>query len=421
MPRRCVMWLTKALRQFRIVCSHLTGKMRDESQAAKLPPLVCFCHLRWNFVYQRPQHLMTQWGESGPVYFFEEPVFSDVGGTTLTVTEGGRGVRVLTPTLPHGLTEQEIVEAQRSLVGDYLKIEGISNFVAWYYTPMALRFSSHLKPIVTVYDCMDELSAFQGAPPEMLKQEQHLFELADVVFAGGKSLYESKRRQHANVHLFPSSIDKAHFARGRQPLPNPPDQQSIAQPRIGFYGVLDERLDIELMQQLAALRPDWHFVLLGPVVKIRQEDLPHAPNLHYLGSKSYADLPQYLANWDVAILPFARNAATRFISPTKTPEYLAAGKPVISTPIQDVVQPYGEMGLVRIAENSEQFVEAIAASLQPIEPAHDRRVNAFLAEMSWNKTFSGMLKEINKCGPGVAVSSVLTGPPGTIRGNVANV
>ena len=255
------------------MCSHLTGKMRDESQAAKLPPLVCFCHLRWNFVYQRPQHLMTQWGESGPVYFFEEPVFSDVGGTTLAVTEGGRGVRVLTPTLPHGLTEQEIVEAQRSLVGDYLKIEGISNFVAWYYTPMALRFSSHLKPIVTVYDCMDELSAFQGAPPEMLKQEQHLFELADVVFAGGKSLYESKRRQHANVHLFPSSIDKAHFARGRQPLPNPPDQQSIAQPRIGFYGVLDERLDIELMQQLAALRPDWHFVLLGPVVKRKKISL----------------------------------------------------------------------------------------------------------------------------------------------------
>jgi len=254
-----------------------------------------------------------------------------------------------------------------------------------------------------------------------VKQEQHLFELADVVFAGGKSLYESKRLQHPNVHLFPSSIDREHFAQGRHPLPDPADQQGIPRPRIGFYGVLDERFDRELIKQLAALRPAWNFVFLGPVVKIRQEDLPHASNVHYLGSKSYTDLPQYLANWDVAILPFARNAATRFISPTKTPEYLAAGKPVVSTPIQDVVQPYGEMELVRIAATAEQFAEAIELSLRPNDPTHSRRIDDFLSDMSWSKTFSGMLKEIYKCGPGSAVSSVLTGPPGTLRGTVANV
>jgi glycosyltransferase involved in cell wall biosynthesis len=255
----------------------------------------------------------------------------------------------------------------------------------------------------------------------MIDQERRLFELADVVFAGGKSLYESKRLQHANVHLFPSSIDGAHFARGRETLPDPADQQSIPSPRIGFYGVLDERLDTQLVKELAALRPDWHFVLLGPVVKVREEDLPRAANLHYLGSKSYADLPQYLANWEVAILPFARNASTRFISPTKTPEYLAAGKPVVSTPIQDVVQPYGEMGLVHIASTAEEFAEAIAVSLAPRDPAHSRRVDEFLAEMSWSKTFNGMLKEIFKSGSGSTAVSVLAGPPGKMRGTVANV
>jgi hypothetical protein len=386
-----------------------------------LPTLLCFCHLRWNFVYQRPQHLISQWATSGRVHFFEEPTLVDTGTATLAVSEEPGGVRVLTPMLPHDLDEQQVIEAQRRLLDDYIAKSGISDFVAWYYTPMALRFSMHLKPSTVVYDCMDELSAFQGAPPEMIDQERLLFELADVVFAGGRSLYESKRRQHANVHLFPSSIDKAHFGRGSQPLPNPADQQPIPHPRIGFYGVLDERLDTALLKNLAALRPDWHFVLLGPVVKIRHEDLPHANNLHYLGSKSYAELPQYLANWDVAILPFARNASTRFISPTKTPEYLAAGKRVVSTPIQDVVLPYGELGLVRIAESADEFAEAIAASLEPADPAQGRRVEDFLAGMSWSKTFNGMLKEISKCGAGSTAVSVLTGPPGKTRGTVANV
>jgi glycosyltransferase involved in cell wall biosynthesis len=277
-----------------------------------------------------------------------------------------------------------------------------------------------LKPSLTVYDCMDELSAFQGAPPEMLDMEQRLFERANVVFAGGNSLFESKRLQHPNVHLFPSSIDQAHFACARQEMEDPEDQKSIPHPRIGFYGVLDERLDTPLLKKLAALHPDWHIVLLGPLVKIQEEDLPRADNLHYLGSKSYSDLPRYLAGWDVAILPFARNASTRFISPTKTPEYLAAGKPVVSTPIQDVVHPYGEMGLVRIASTAEEFAEAIIASLRPKDPSQRRRVDEFLADMSWSKTFNGMLKEISRCGSG-SNASVLAGPPGKMRGAEANV
>jgi UDP-galactopyranose mutase len=319
--------------------------------------------------------------------------------------------------LPQGLHPEDAIIAQRQLLNEHIAERGLSGYISWYYTPMALPFTSHLEPSVVVYDCMDELSAFQGAPPEMLPLEQDLFALADVVFAGGRRLYESKRLQHPNVHLFPSSIDKTHFARAREPMPDFSDQEMIPHPRVGFYGVLDERLDTDLLMQLAALRPDWHFILLGPIVKIREEDLPRSSNLHYLGGKSYADLPQYLANWDVATLPFARNASTQFISPTKTPEYLAAGKPVVSTAIEDVVHPYGDMGLVRIGSTAQQFAEAIEASLGPRDPAHDRRVDEFLAGMSWSKTFSGMLKEISKCGSASTSSSVLTGPPGECGGD----
>lgn len=395
--------------------------MQDFSQSEPLPTLLCFCHLRWNFVYQRPQHLMRQWGVVSEVHFFEEPLFVEADTATLAVSEGGVGIHVLTPMLPRGLGEQQVIETQRQLLDNYLSELAASRYVCWYYTPMALRFSSHLKPSVVVYDCMDELSAFQGAPPEMVEQEQKLFECADVVFAGGRSLFESKRLQHHNVHLFPSSIDQAHFARSREPDADPEDQHSIPHPRIGFYGVLDERLDTQLLNDLAALRPHWHIVLIGPVVKIREQDLPRAANLHYLGGKSYTDLPRYLACWDVAILPFARNAATRFISPTKTPEYLAAGKPVVSTPIQDVVQPYGEMGFVRIAATAQEFVEAITASLDRKDPGQRRRVDEFLAGMSWSKTFNGMLKEISRCGSDSTAVSVLAGPPGKMREAVANV
>jgi glycosyltransferase involved in cell wall biosynthesis len=266
-------------------------------------------------------------------------------------------------------------------------------------------FSEHPRPAAVVYDCMDELSAFQGAPPELIGWERCLLAKADVLFVGGASLYASKRIQHGNAYLFPSSIDYEHFAAARQAQVDPDDQAAIPHPRIGFYGVLDERLDQELLREVAAARPAWHFVLIGPVVKIRDKELPRAVNLHYLGLKNYAELPRYLANWDVAMLPFARNASTKFISPTKTPEYLAAGKPVVSTPIQDVVKPYEEMGLVRIGANADEFAEAIRQSLQPPDAGWLERVNEFLQGNSWDKTFEGMWKEIERVIPQGRASS----------------
>jgi UDP-galactopyranose mutase len=282
---------------------------------------------------------MTRGQKLTDVHIWEEPLFEDGAESELLKSVGRGGVRVLTPLLPRDLKPEAIASAQRSLLNDYLVEQAIEHYIAWYYTPMAMRFSDHLTPEVIVYDCMDELSAFKNAPEGLIEHEQHLFRRADVVFAGGPSLFASKRNQHGNIHLFPSSIDRAHFAAARSPLPDPDEQADIPHPRIGFYGVLDERLDRDLLNQLAKQHPAWHFILLGPMVKIRPEELPSACNIHYISQKTYAELPSYLANWDVAMLPFAQNASTRFISPTKTPEYLAAGKPVVSTPIPDVVKP----------------------------------------------------------------------------------
>ncbi len=360
-------------------------------------PLLCFSHLRWNFVYQRPQHLLSRAARHAEVFYLEEPLLVDVAEPEMrTACEPG-GITVLTPLLPMATADSaDRVEMQRRLLDAFLADHTIGSFIAWYYTPMALLFSDHLQPMLTVYDCMDQLSAFDGAPPALLEQERRLFRAADVVFTGGRSLYEEKRSKHENVHLFPSSVDRAHFMAAREQQAEPEDQADIAHPRIGFFGVLDERLDQELLRAAAAAEPDWHFVLIGPVVKISEQALPRAANIHYLGQKQYTDLPKYLAHWEVAMLPFAQNASTRFISPTKTPEYLAAGKPVVSTPVRDVVEPYGRLRLARIAADAEAFCDAIRASLEPADPDWLPAVDRFLSHTSWDETFAGMWHEIGR-------------------------
>lgn len=360
--------------------------------------LICFSHLRWGFVYQRPQHLLTRFAQQGNVHVWEEPEFGAFDSAEIRVVSPETNLRVITPLLPQMHQHHDLASAaERELLERYVVQYDLRDVIAWYYTPMALRFTQGLEPRVTVYDCMDELSAFQGAPRELIEEEQRLFAKADVVFAGGASLFASKRTQHSNVHLFPSSVDRDHFGSARRPQPDPEDQQQIPHPRIGFYGVLDERLDRDLLRDVATAHPEWQFVLLGPVVKIREEELPRADNLHYLGQKTYPQLPAYLANWDVAMLPFARNASTRFISPTKTPEYLAGGRPVVSTPITDVVTPYADLNLVRIGETPAEFAAAISASLETQDPALQRARDEFLSNLSWDKTFHGMLREIQRC------------------------
>ena len=352
--------------------------------------LICLSHLRWDFVYQRPQHLISRFAPQHRVFFVEEPVF-DAETPWLHVTDRPGGIQVLVAHLPWGPTEVEHGQMYRRLLDDFMRSNNVNQYVSWYYTPMMVSWTEGLTPKAVVFDVMDELTAFAGAPPELIEREEKLLAKADLVFAGGRSLYEGKRDRHPRVYFLASSVDIPHFAQARQDLPEPADQKDIPHPRLGFFGVLDERFDWSLLAAVADLRPDWQWIMVGPVSgKIAEDTLPQRPNIHYLGGKEYAELPAYLAGWDVATMPFARNESTRFISPTKTPEYLAAGKPVVSTSILDVVRMYGEAGLVRIADTPEDFVAACEAAMQ--EDADERlaRVDPFLAEMSWDKIWNKM-------------------------------
>ena len=349
--------------------------------------VVCFSHLRWKFVFQRPQHLLSRCARTHRVYYVEESLFEE-GGTPRLHTESVDGVTVVVPVLPNGLEPSRRTAVERELIDTLFAKERIAQRVLWYYTPMALAFTSHLSASAVVYDCMDELSAFKGAPDGLTMMEARLMGRASLVLTGGQTLFEAKRHQHHNIHPFPSSVDIRHFARSRGAVNAPPDQEVIARPRLGFFGVIDERMDLPLLDGMAAARPGWNLVIVGPVVKIDPAELPRRPNIYYLGGKQYSELPEYIAGWDVALLPFARNESTRFISPTKTPEYMAAGKPVVSTSITDVVRPYGERGLVRIADDVDAFVRACEEALSEDPDARLRRFDAYLARMSWDRTWS---------------------------------
>ncbi|PPS25691.1 glycosyltransferase family 1 protein [Pseudomonas amygdali] len=364
-------------------------------EAAVRPLLLCLSHLRWGFVYQRPQHIMSRMAQDYQVLSLEEPALSDSPRIWLESLPQACGVTVLVPHLPLQMQPDQVIAAQRTLLDGFMDAQQFGDLLLWYFTPMSLVFTDHLRAQVTIFDCMDELSAFKDAPPELVEQEKALMKRADVVFTGGFSLWEAKRLQHTNAHSMPSSVDIGHFAAARNMLAAPKDQQCIPYPRLGYFGVIDERFDIELIREVAESQPTWQIILIGPVVKIDPATLPHMDNVHYLGSKPYRDLPAYLSGWDVALMPFALNDSTRFISPTKTPEYLAGGCPVVSTRIADVVKTYGESGVVAIADDTDAFVRAIREALTHRDPADFlRKVDAVLAGESWDNTCAAMKAQI---------------------------
>ena len=358
--------------------------------------LICFSHLRWHFVYQRPQHLMSRASRMGRVFYFEEPAFTTFSDKLRIETDPVSGVIVVTPELSKSVKNEKPEDANfnirlMKLVDELIKRFDIKDFVAWYYAPMALAFSELLVPKAIVYDCMDELSAFKFAPAELVALEKKLMTRADIVFTGGHRLYQAKKTFHQNIYPFPSAIDKSFFYPARTVLAEPADQIPIPHPRLGFFGVIDERFDIDLVKKMAELKPEWQFIFIGPVVKIEESSLPRNKNIHYLGMKDYTDLPAYISGWDLCIMPFAINASTEFISPTKTPEFLAAGKRVISTPIHDVVHPYGDKGLVGIAETAGGFIEIAGHFLQEKkDPLWLGKVDEYLSTISWDKTWTNM-------------------------------
>jgi len=358
--------------------------------------LVCFSHLRWDFVFQRPQHLLTKFSSVYRIFYIEEPICNSPD-EKFSLIPDGKGIWIVKTYLKGDYNKTDCYIRQRKLLKTLFATMNIRKYILWFYTPMALPVTEEMSADLIIYDCMDELANFKYAPEDLPQLEESLISRSDLIFTGGKSLYNKKKDMHPHVHCFASSIDKHHFAKAQLFVEDPADQKEIPYPRLGFFGVLDERLDIELLKNMSEVRPDWHFIMIGPIVKISEEQLPRADNIHYLGSKKYEELPEYLAGWDIALLPFAINESTAFISPTKTPEYLAALKPVISSPVKDVVDPYGNSGLVEIASTAEEFISAAETLLNSGERTSWKNdVKQCLSKTSWEMTFQNMLKLINQ-------------------------
>ena len=340
--------------------------------------MVVFCHLRWDFVYQRPQHLISRMAKDQKILLIEEPWHREhEEGSRLTkVTDN---LHVLQPNVRH-IEEIETVLAQYT---------GKKAATGWFYSASFVPLLSYFEFDTIVYDCMDELALFKGAPEKLIEQEQYLMANANVVFTGGKSLYESKAQHHDNVHCFPSSVDQDHFAKAKNGIEIPHDIANIPGPIAGYFGVIDERINLQLINEVALLKPEMSFVMIGPLAKIGEHDLPRQHNIHYLGMKDYKELPGYLKAFSVAMMPFALNDATKYISPTKTLEYMAAGKPMVSTAIKDVVRDYS--GCVEIVETAGEFSEAID---KLIANAPDVLLEAeyasILKNTSWNATADKM-------------------------------
>jgi UDP-galactopyranose mutase len=339
------------------------------------PTIVVFCHLRWDFVFQRPQHLLTRLARHFNIIVVEEPVRHE-GGDYLKQTRVADNITICQPhtaCAEWGFHDAQIAHV-RPLLADLVP-EDVRPIV-WFYTPMALPLLQGLDPSLIVYDCMDELSAFKNPPKQLLQRESALLAMADVVFTGGPSLYEAKRTRHHNAYCFPISA---------------PQQAQLPRPRLGFYGVIDERFDIDMLRAMADARPEWQLIMVGPVVKIDPAHLPRNQNIHYMGQASYAELPPYLAGWDVCLMPFAMNESTRFISPTKVLEYMAAELPIVSTPVNDVKVPYGHV--VAIADTAEAFIAACDAALAMTPSQTARMVQIerdIVANTSWDRTASAM-------------------------------
>lgn len=378
--------------------------MAQTMNGGRKAPLLCFSHLRWNFVWQRPQHIISRLAKDRAVFFIEEPIFSgeasDPPDEAMMAKRRAGDLTVCAPLCrdPGPGNGDRLDQMYARLTAELVAEHHLEGYVAWFYSPMFLPALEHLDPALVVYDAMDELSLFKGAPPVLLEREAKLLELADVVFTGGISLGKAKAERHQNVHAFPSGVEVEHYAQALDAGTSvPQDLASLPPPRIGFFGVIDERLDVDLVAAVARARPDWQLAMLGPVRKIEESELPREPNLHFLGQKQYRDLPGYVKGFDVCVMPFALNDATRFISPTKTLEYMAAHKPIVSTPVADVVGSYSEA--VAIARTPEEFVAAVEQALSETAEQRERRVareREILARNSWDSIVAGMQKQMDE-------------------------
>jgi glycosyltransferase involved in cell wall biosynthesis len=359
-------------------------------------------HLRWNFVWQRPQQILSRLARAHRILFIEEPLDAPADAR-LELSEPHPNLIRAVPLLPRAADlsverQYELIlpMLRRALRDDPLLAGRFERFVQWFYSPMPAPCTlQQLAAVAVVYDCMDELSSFRFAPSDIAERERSLLANADVVFTGGHHLYEAKSRLHANVHFYGCGVDAQHFGQARSDrLPVLDDIARLPGPVLGYFGVIDERLDYDLLELLAASFPHASIAMVGPLAKVETNQLPRRKNIHWLGQRAYAELPAVVKGFDVCLMPFAMNAATRYINPTKTLEYMAAGKPIISTAVPDVIRNFTP--IVAVAHSPQEFVAEVASALTHCEPARIAQGLARAESAGWDAIVASMRAHIAK-------------------------
>lgn len=381
---------------------NITETVNDKSFTAPqlLPlettPIIVHCHLRWDFVWQRPQQIFSRLASQHRILFIEDPMLEE-GEAHLKITEPYPNIVRVLPILPHedNISINDQHEKILALLHKELKEHPLlagqfDSPIQWFYSPMtAPSFLGQFDQVSVVYDCMDELAQFRFAPPDIAQREQFLLSKADVVFTGGYQLFESKSRYHDNVHFYGCGVDTKHYSKARSTeTVIPSEVANLPRPIFGYFGVIDERLDYDLLEHLAESFPEASVVMVGPLAKVEAEQLPKSPNIYWLGSKSYEDLPALVKSFDVCLMPFALNEATQYINPTKTLEYMAAGKPVVSTAVPDVVRNFTPV--VKIADSNDAFAEAVRQAYQNPDNALINQGIEIANNASWESIVAAM-------------------------------
>jgi glycosyltransferase involved in cell wall biosynthesis len=356
-------------------------------------PIIVHCHLRWEGVWQRPQQFLSRLSKRHEILFVEGPLLHDSNEPphyTLKSAPEHPAITIMQTHFPSSRFQdgQWVDEKRLELLKEALNgpLKGKFNRpIQWFYDPMAApAHMGKVNDIAIVYDCMDELSQFRFAPPEIITRERQLLANADVVFAGGRKMCESKSRYNRNCHFYGCGVDVKHFSRARLPETQIPEDVSFGEGQLvlGYFGVVDERLDYDLIAKLADANASWHIAMIGPTCKVDPAALPQRPNIHWLGRREYAQLPEYTKGFDVSLMPFALNEATEYINPTKALEYMATGRPIVSTAVPDVVSNFNTV--VKIARTPEEFVEMCSTEcLEPDEAAVARGIQ-MAADNQWD-------------------------------------